>query len=128
MSDRIQTRIGVRSYDESILHQSKFGTNDAGRWQFICPQSLHGHADYFLAISYCPTCILTTDSMEKRFKVVGILILLLLASVGWYVLLAQNPILLAKARWQFQTTHKLVLEIDNHIVTMSPQGEVISVQ
>lgn len=66
--------------------------------------------------------------MEKRFKIIGIIILLLFASVGWIVLFVQNPIVLAKARWQYLTSHKLDLKIDGHVVKMSPQGEIIVVQ
>ncbi len=66
--------------------------------------------------------------MEKRGKIIGVIILLLLAGIGWIVLFVQNPVILAKARWQYQHSHALVLEIDNHTVRMSPAGEIIVVQ
>ncbi len=61
-------------------------------------------------------------------KKLGIVILLLLASIGWIVLFVQDPIFLAKARWQYQTTGKLVLEIDGHTIRLSSKGEIINVQ
>ncbi|MBI4099679.1 hypothetical protein HY440_01605 [Candidatus Microgenomates bacterium] len=39
--------------------------------------------------------------MEKGLKVSGVIILLLLALVGWYVLLAQKPDILARARVRY---------------------------
>lgn len=39
--------------------------------------------------------------MEKRLKVIGILALILLAGVGWFVLFVQKPDILARARFRY---------------------------
>lgn len=39
--------------------------------------------------------------MEKGWKVIGIVVLILLALVGWYVLFVQKPDILARARLRY---------------------------
>ena len=41
-------------------------------------------------------------NINKITTVIGFLILIALASIGWIVLFVQNPIILAKARWRYQ--------------------------
>lgn len=66
--------------------------------------------------------------MKNILKIIGVVILLLLASVGWIVLLVQNPVILAKARFRYQQGIWGKMEIDKHIVEMSSKGEVINVK
>lgn len=51
--------------------------------------------------------------MEKRGKVIGVTVLLLLASVGWVVLFVQKPDILAKARLRYNQAVSQKMDLSN---------------
>lgn len=51
--------------------------------------------------------------MKKVFAIVGVTVLVLLALVGWYVLMVQNPIILFLARLRFNQAVAQKIELTN---------------
>ena len=51
--------------------------------------------------------------MKKIAPVIGVLILLILASVGWFILFVQKPDILAKARWRYNEAVFKKLDLSN---------------